>query len=38
MRNKFADEKNLVTVQCDYFGWEFMQDCDKVKVKKINRN
>lgn len=25
MRNQFADEYNLVTVQCDYFGWEFMQ-------------
>lgn len=25
MRQKFADIYNLVTVQCDYFGWEFMQ-------------
>lgn len=25
MRNLFADEYNLLTVQCDYFGWEFMQ-------------
>ncbi|SDJ60532.1 DUF2920 family protein [Salimicrobium halophilum] len=26
MRKKFADEYNLVTVQCDYFGFEFMQE------------
>lgn len=25
MRNQFADKYNLVTVQCDYFGWQFMQ-------------
>lgn len=25
MREKFADKYNLVTIQCDYFGWEFMQ-------------
>jgi len=25
MRNQFADQYNLITVQCDYFGWEFMQ-------------
>ncbi|QGQ97786.1 DUF2920 family protein [Paenibacillus psychroresistens] len=25
MRRKFADEYNLVCVQCDYFGFEFMQ-------------
>lgn len=25
MRQNFADSYNLVTVQCDYFGWEFMQ-------------
>lgn len=25
MRCNFADKYNLVTVQCDYFGWEFMQ-------------
>lgn len=26
MRRVFADEYNLVTLQCDYLGWEFMQD------------
>ncbi|MEF9934198.1 DUF2920 family protein [Clostridium sp.] len=25
MRKEFADKYKLVTVQCDYFGWEFMQ-------------
>lgn len=25
MRNQFADQYNLITVQCDYFGWQFMQ-------------
>lgn len=25
MRRVFADQYNLVTVQCDYFGWEYMQ-------------
>lgn len=25
MRMSFADEYNLVTLQCDYMGWEFMQ-------------
>lgn len=26
MRHNFADNYNLVTVQCDYFGYEFMQE------------
>ena len=25
MRREFANKYNLITVQCDYFGWEFMQ-------------
>ncbi|PWW08693.1 hypothetical protein DFQ01_101419 [Paenibacillus cellulosilyticus] len=25
MRDVFADQYNLVCIQCDYFGWEFMQ-------------
>lgn len=25
MRNEIADKFNLITIQCDYFGWEFMQ-------------
>ncbi|MDR3594080.1 DUF2920 family protein [Clostridium sp.] len=27
MRSEFADNYNLVTIQCDYFGYEFMQEC-----------
>lgn len=30
MRNTFADKYNLVTVQCDYFGWEFMQESNNI--------
>ena len=30
MRSKFADKYNLLTVQCDYFGWEFMQDATNI--------
>ena len=26
MRQKFADMYNFVTLQCDYLGWQFMQD------------
>jgi pimeloyl-ACP methyl ester carboxylesterase len=26
MRSDFADKYNVVTIQCDYFGWEFMQN------------
>lgn len=26
MRQQFADRYNLITIQCDYFGWEFMQE------------
>lgn len=26
MRSEFADKYNLVTIQCDYFGFEFMQE------------
>lgn len=33
MRSQFADKYNLVTVQCDYFGWEFMQ-----KAKNLTFN
>lgn len=25
MRSVFADKYNVITIQCDYFGWEFMQ-------------
>lgn len=30
MRAKFSDKYNLITVQCDYFGWEFMQEANKI--------
>lgn len=32
MRRKFADKYNLITVQCDYFGCEFMQDTKRVVI------
>ena len=31
MREQFADEFNVVTVQCDYFGSKFMQSEDSFK-------
>lgn len=30
MRNTFADMYNLVVIQCDYFGWEFMQGANNI--------
>lgn len=38
MRENFSDEYNLVTVQCDYFGYEFMQDTKKVDFPYISRD
>ena len=38
MRNKFADEYNLVTIQCDYFGWEFMQESYKIRGCGTNKD
>ncbi len=35
MRKLFADEYNMITVQCDYFGWEFMQS-EKQKESPSN--
>ncbi|CCQ94642.1 conserved hypothetical protein [[Clostridium] ultunense Esp] len=32
MRNIFADKYNLIVVQCDYFGWEFMQTSNNIKL------
>jgi hypothetical protein len=32
MRSTFADLYNLVTVQCDYFGHEFMQDSNVITI------
>lgn len=37
MRNTFADRYNLVTIQCDYFGWEFMQGASNISLN-VNRN
>lgn len=33
MRNNFADEYNLITIQCDYFGNEFMQTSKDSDIK-----
>lgn len=32
MRSNFADTYNLITVQCDYFGQEFMQGSNKFSI------
>lgn len=32
MRHYFSDKYNLVTLQCDYFGYEFMQNIDKLHI------
>lgn len=32
MRNVFADTYNLITIQCDYFGWEFMQGPNNISL------
>ncbi len=32
MRSVFADKYNLVTIQCDYFGWEFMQGANQISL------
>lgn len=32
MRRQFADTYNMVTVQCEYFGTEFMQDIENIRV------
>ena len=36
MRKEFADKHNLVTVQCNYFGYEFMQSADKIYLPDLN--
>jgi hypothetical protein len=37
MRSEFADNYNLVTIQCDYFGYEYMQAClEDVTVEDID--
>lgn len=37
MRQIFADKYNLVTIQCDYFGYEFMQNANNILVN-LNRD
>ncbi|QOV10522.1 DUF2920 family protein [Viridibacillus arvi] len=34
MRQQFANQYNLITVQCDYFGSEFMQSVENFKFKE----
>lgn len=33
MRDTFADKYNLITIQCDYFGYEFMQAPNNITLK-----
>lgn len=32
MRRMFTDKYNLVTLQCDYFGWQFMQEANNISL------
>lgn len=34
MREKFADQYNLITIQCNYLGTEFMQTSDNINIDK----
>jgi hypothetical protein len=36
MRQQFADRYNLVTIQCDYFGYEFMQSSESVNTPEFD--
>ena len=44
MRNEFADKFNLITIQCDYFGYEYMQNdfwdftIEKLDLDKLIRS
>lgn len=38
MRDNFSDKYNLITVQCDYFGYEFMQSASKIIKPEIDKN
>lgn len=38
MRSQFADTYNLITIQCDYFGWEFMQNPDEISFEPSDLN
>lgn len=37
MRDEFADNHNLVTLQCDYFGYEFMQSASNIILPNISK-
>lgn len=36
MRRMFADKYNLVTIQCDYFGYEFMKNEYSLDIRNID--
>lgn len=36
MRSQFADKFNLVVIQCNYFGWEFMQSTSNFILPNID--
>lgn len=38
MRQQFADKYNLVTIQCDYFGYEFMQNTKNINIPEFDIN
>lgn len=38
MREQFADKHNLVTIQCDYFGYEFMQSSNSINKCNFDIN
>lgn len=35
MRNVFADQFNLITIQCDYFGSSYMQSADSINFSNL---
>lgn len=42
MREKLSDNYNLITIQCDYFGYEFMQntiniDTSELSMERLNK-
>ncbi|MGE5628571.1 MAG: DUF2920 family protein [Solirubrobacterales bacterium] len=36
MREQFADKYNVVTIQCDYFGYEFMQKTESIEASTFD--
>lgn len=37
MRHEFSDKYNLVTIQCNYFGYEFMQNEKNIIIPDTNQ-